>query len=622
MPLGALLVLAVVVGSALHLSRGSRLSVDWVDEGQIVYPAWRVSEGALPYRDFRHLYGPSLFFVNAALFERFGVDLAVLRNLMVGLKAAMVGLVFLAARAVAPLPVALGLALLLAAVWGWPAAHLNTPYASYYGLPLALAGMLLPLALPRRPRAAWWLAGLAIGTAATFKQTNGLFPALALALLSLARSRPGADGAPPGALQARAAAVLRGAAFVACVALPVYYLRGSTLGNAALLAGPWLLCCAAVGLREWRTPPDPRERAASATELLGLAAGLVVAPAAYALFYAGQGALPALVADTVTEMPALIRWFVPLEAPGSLAVLWVACLLGAAGAGVSSRPPRLRAGVGGLSLGGLALASVAFLREEAFSGLVSGLFPLLPHVVTWLALATWLRGGARLGERELLVLLLAASGLLYLYPAADWAHAYTSLPVFLPALGLLLARPFAAGLARSRTIYLATLAVAVGLFLAVPFVLIQRDYAALRGRPLPQRASGIRVPGAMHRDHVALAAALLSDRHRERDVVVLSGQHLLYFVSGRVSPLEEHEFALYLNRFEGISGEDLRRLVDQDAVVARLEATRPLLVEDYQGAGARLRRQLPRLGRYIERRYREQSRVGGLRILDRREPAR
>ena len=73
----------------------------WIDSGLVVYGAWRVTNGALPYRDFDHVYGPSLFYVNAALFRMFGTDLSVTVTSILVLKAILAALVFSLARRVA-----------------------------------------------------------------------------------------------------------------------------------------------------------------------------------------------------------------------------------------------------------------------------------------------------------------------------------------------------------------------------------------------------------------------------------------------------------------------------------------------------------------------------------------
>ena len=92
----------------------------WIDSGLVVYESWRVADGALPYRDFDHVYGPSLFYVNAALLRLFGADLAVIVTSVLVLKAILAALVFALARRVATAPVATTVTALLVLVWGSP----------------------------------------------------------------------------------------------------------------------------------------------------------------------------------------------------------------------------------------------------------------------------------------------------------------------------------------------------------------------------------------------------------------------------------------------------------------------------------------------------------------------
>ena len=56
-----------------------------VDFGRELYLPWRISEGAVLYRDVGHIYGPLSHYINAALFEWFGPGLMVLvsANLLV-----------------------------------------------------------------------------------------------------------------------------------------------------------------------------------------------------------------------------------------------------------------------------------------------------------------------------------------------------------------------------------------------------------------------------------------------------------------------------------------------------------------------------------------------------------
>ncbi len=102
----ALCLVMLFVLAAAYMRLGLLIPIDWGDEGQIVSPMWRVAEGEVPYRDFQHLYGPSLFYLGGLLFRLFGSDLVVLRYFLLALKAATCVMVYLGARRISgrPLP--------------------------------------------------------------------------------------------------------------------------------------------------------------------------------------------------------------------------------------------------------------------------------------------------------------------------------------------------------------------------------------------------------------------------------------------------------------------------------------------------------------------------------------
>jgi hypothetical protein len=97
-----------------------RLGLEWVDQGLTVYPIWLVARGALPYRDFHHLYGPSLFFLNGALMHWFGEDLLVLRLSLLAVKVGLAVLLFRLSRSLARPTIALGVTAWWIAVWCSP----------------------------------------------------------------------------------------------------------------------------------------------------------------------------------------------------------------------------------------------------------------------------------------------------------------------------------------------------------------------------------------------------------------------------------------------------------------------------------------------------------------------
>jgi len=551
---------AVGLIAALYFHGAIDTTIDWTDEGQIVYPSWRTAEGLLPYVGFGHLYGPSVFFVNAALLRAFGVDLQTIRLSLVVLKALVSVLVYAVARRLAPRPIAAVTTGILIAAWGLPIWLFNTPYASYYGTALCLTGLLVFSGGPGRrgPRA--FLAGLSFGLGATFKQTQGVFAALSLALFLLAdtpavaRARPHAAGWMVG--------LLRMAILVGTLGFAVVYVR-DRLGTptvAALLA-PWGLAVGALASREIAQRPWGEE-AVAGLRLLALAAlGTSLPIAGYALFYWWHGALAALVRDTVAGLPQRIVWFAPLPwpAPRPLLLLGVFATgflaLGAWQRAKGAREPRRALLAVGLALTSTGLLATfgalggfgRFLRAGGLQGDVLVALLWLPFVLvgTGSALALWTPS-----SDLRLFLFFAVGALLQLYPAADLPHAMMMLPAFLPllagALGRLGApsgeRPASAGAVRA-------VGAAVGLTaLATIGPLVQYR---LKANPAPApavfaRATGVAATDPRSGDVAALVRWLTAPGQRDRRLLVITNEQMIYFLAGTPSVLERDEFVLYL----------------------------------------------------------------------------
>lgn len=149
-----------------------------IDFGRELYLPWRLSEGAMLYRDIDHHYGPLSHYFNAALFRLFGPGLMVLVTanlaIFVGIAAAIYALCRRAWGAGAAIA---GTALFIS-VFGFsqlvPISNYNyaAPY-SHEGTHGLLVCLLLLLIFNRwvtRPTA-WWsfLAGLMLGLAAVLK---------------------------------------------------------------------------------------------------------------------------------------------------------------------------------------------------------------------------------------------------------------------------------------------------------------------------------------------------------------------------------------------------------------------------------------------------------------------
>jgi hypothetical protein len=596
----------IAAAAAIWFSLGTHLSLNLTDGGQIIYASWLVSEGALPYRDFQHLYGPALFWWNGAAMAIAGADLAVVRGLLVLVKASSVALTFALARRVAPLALAAMAAGLLTAIWGMPWFYTTVPYANYNGMALGSLGVLLFLGVPRPGWRRCAVAGLCFGLAALFKQTTGLFPLLAVLVGVIGARDPG----PAPARLAPLAPLLRWGALVAAFVLPVFYL--TSIGGATSLAwlgAPWIVVVAKIALRERRE--TVAEAAASAPRIVALSTGALVPPLAAALFYASQGELDALVKNTVTQLPAAVSWYVPFELPGAPGLLWCALYTAAA---VSIRSARFRpfalaaTGIVAIALG---IGARGDAQDWEWTGGVLASLGFAPILMAW-GLVT--RPAAPVGRDNLILGLLALTGLFYLHPAADLWHALSALPVFLPAACMVLR-------SERRGVSLAT-GLALLAAMTAPFVpALPRERAnETRIEASFERASDLRLLRSEHAGTVALIELLQRAPYADRKMLVTTGQQLLYFLADRQSPVNDAEFPLYMIGLGLIQPEGVQQLVDEASVIARLEAARPLIVEDRRNANQDLlRKSLPKLVRWLDANYRPIEQAGHFRVLDRRD---
>jgi hypothetical protein len=203
-----------------------------------------------------------------------------------------------------------------------------------------------------------------------------------------------------------------------------------------------------------------------------------------------------------------------------------------------------------------------------------------------------------------------------LYPMTDIPHVLNALPLVLPLLARQVDR--LQRTARSRAAAWASTALLVllaGLFCA-PAV---GRLAALRAARPPDpprfaRATGIWEPGTHFAEAAALVRAL--EAYPGRDLLVLPNGQMTNFLAGRRSPVDRYEFVLYLLNFDLIADADARRLLDEHEAIARLEATRAIVVRRRNRGLERLRTALPTLMRHVDTHYRTVATVGRFDILD------
>jgi len=616
--------------AALYFHGTVMRTIELMDEGQIVYPSWRVAEGDMPYVGFRQLYGPSVFLLNGALLRLFGADLRVIRLSLVVLKALVSVLVYAVTRRLAPRPVALAICAVLVAIWGTPIWLFNTPYATYYATALSLTGLLLAGGTPGR----WLMSGVCMGLAATFKQTQGIFDFLAVVLFAIVATPPRAGPAVHSGRVRRGAGLLRLLMLCGTLAFAVAYL-GPHLAtvSAALMLAPLAGLVAWLVVRELAGWP-PHDAAVASLGRVALASVGAALPAlVYAIVYWRIGALAALVRDTAVGLPQAMAWFVPFRMPEVATV----CLAGTLWASFALVRALRRGTSVTASLGALTVALAGLLVDRARApGLRSylaggrwmteflGLLPWLPFFVVGVGALALLRaapgrGGSTGSERAEseryrgleLVVPFAAITLLQMYPAADLPHAGMVLPAFLPLLGYALARrverdgPMAAGLA---FIWLASAVFpSVSARLAPPPATVTARF---------DRASGI--SGTDPRlDDVARLVQYLGDAGRPRgDLLVLVDQQMLYFLAGRHSALSRDEFVFYVVGVGVMADDVARMLVDEQEAIRRLAHTRPIIVDIPGSAEAtRFRRAFPSIARFIDETYSPVTSIGGYKVL-------
>jgi hypothetical protein len=599
---------AVALLAAAWFWLGTRLTLEWVDQGQIVYGAWRFARGDLPYRDFDHVYGPSLFLLNGALLRWFGEDLMAVRLGLLATKAMLAALIFVVSRAVARTGIALAVTAWFIAVWGAPLWLYATPYAGHYALACSLAGLAILLA---RRGGGWRLAfaaGVCVGLGATFKQTTGLFGAAGI-LVVLASSPVAGDTRDDVAGVAR---WLRLVVVVAVASMAIGYLsRALATWSGAVLLGPVLAGLSGEWWRDRRVEPLLPAGRPRVVDTLVFGTGFAVPLALWIAAYAARGAVGDLVHDTVAGLPQLIDWSVPFGVPDIRTVVLGAALVGG-GLGVAAARSAVVV-VAGLVVGGLALVSALAPLGAATAMHTMRLLPLL---VTCAAAPVALARREAIAHR--LVWWFAAFASLSLHPGADLPHALMVLPALLPALAMLLDEAWT--LTRDRPLGRAAAAVCVVGSLAVhgaqSVTILGRAMAARPpAAPTFDRALGVWDQSPEFRNMLDVVAQLDRLQPRGTPLLVVPSAQLLYMLADRPSALPHAEMILYLLSIDAMRPEAARALLDEDDLMLALDAQRPSIVRLPGPAWERIAVTFPRLARRIEETYVETARVGRVRLL-------
>jgi hypothetical protein len=626
-----------------YMSLGILLPLELLDEGFLTYGSWRVARGELPVEDFEIFYGPSIFFLGGGAFSIFGEDLAVLRMLLLTIKAVICVLVYMAARHVSGWLPSLGVFLILTALWGAPFPILTTIYPSFAGTVLCLGGFLAFLALRGRLLLACAVAGLLFGFATTFKQTAGAFGFLALALYLLTESA-GPSRQPSAFLKGIVRTSRWAVLLIATSVAVIYLLPRNPAANFVFLIAPVLYCIALLARQEFRRPPEMGAQLQTFRAWVVLSSSFLLPTACWTAFYFSRGLGQTFL--TVSGLPAVVSWIEPLPLGTTTGILWVVALASALGVRwLSTREapgtPASRWGkriLGAASVA--ALGALVFYTRDGFDhgpwtlGL-SDLWVLGPFVVVWFSLLE----ARHLIERDartqlnpadqayLAFTIFAAFALLSLYPAGEMWHGVAVAPIILPLFARILDRcgnasdqgPARNGALRFRAGLLVVLAVLAISISPVRDLLRNRTEPPASIRWLP-RASEIGWLGDFpNQMRFRQIGRIIRRVHKEsspgQPVFVFSGAQLFYFLLNRPSPLQEYEFTLYLVAFGLIPDESARERVDEALVLERLREARPLLI-DQPGSSftENLRTAFPQVAQFLDANYQTVTKHGVYRV--------
>ena len=621
------------------------------DEGNILYQILRTFRGDRPYLDFHTGYTPAVFYLNAWLFDWFGVSVVPLRLVLVGVNAASVVLVFRLALRFAP-PLESAAAALVYAIYlpffAGQFASFNIPYPAWYAVCAWLATELAMMkAVERRSRIWLGLAGVGAGVAFSFKPNTGILALGSVVLCQLLVTAP---------LVGRLGALLEGFLLVVAFVAVFAVLTFDVLTEQFFLLGLPLLLVIGGGL--WRRLVVRRNfgslarRPVSAgfVDVGAILGGFVLVTMLWLSYF-----LPRLGIDRFAEeilllgagveriyliyYPDVSAWSAVLLA--GLVSLWGVVFL--AGAGVLRRRAQMAlatllgvGAVGALAIFGLApeglLLSIAMQLENLSFFLIPAL--LLAGVGFWLGRIShplvWREEQVRPSLARVTVALIFGLMLfLQLYPRIDFMHVVVGMPsaLVLAAAALWRFETWAsASLANTtpwwtpgRIRVLVMFPIALGLFArGAPFVdarLAFSPWPESRATTLLQQAP-LPVGVETDRDHdlrelQEVAAFVESWTEPQEEIFVFPALAIVPFVTDRRTPLPHDYF------FPGRPSH-----ADEADMVAELAADPPALVvslNDRLGYFSASPAYYFILRDYIQNHYELVRRIGRYDILARRE---
>lgn len=192
----------------------------WIDFGRELYVPWRISSGAVLYRDVASVYGPLSSYVNAAAFTLLGVSIRTISLLNLALLGLLLGLLFRFVARIADRTVATVSGLSVVLIFGFSqyvgTGNFNflSPYSheATHGFILAIASLLAFAAYLKARSGPWaFVCGILLGAVYLTKPEPfvAIVPALAAGLLMGLAGPRASRGAPSKAL-AHVGAILGG----------------------------------------------------------------------------------------------------------------------------------------------------------------------------------------------------------------------------------------------------------------------------------------------------------------------------------------------------------------------------------------------------------------------------
>ena len=588
------------ISAALFLSF-FRYGLNLEDEGTILYQILRTHRGELPYLDFHTGYTPAMFYLNAGLFDLFGVSVLPLRLFLVAVNTAAVVLIFRLSLRVAP-ALESGLAALAYTLslpfFAGQFASFNIPYPAWYAVTAWLLTEFASVRAAETGRRSWLAAaGALAGVAFSFKPNTGV---LALGAVVLARLLT----APP--LAGRVGGVLEGTVLgVACVGVLAVLTFDLWTEQFLLLGVPilvWIVGCA----RQRRRASHRRPLADGFRDVGAIVGAFVVVVGSWLAFFLPRLGL-ARFGREVLLLGAGVERIYLLYYPDVSA--WTVVLLGLGGAagalpwaldrGLVRGRTLLVAGVATMACGVLALAAFGLAPEGVALSVGMQLENASFFVVPALLLAAVLVGLTRLAKtpadepKTAVWSVLVVYGLLLflqLYPRIDFMHVVISMPsaLVLGAAGLAWVQrrwwravgdPAVPEIPHGRVWLFIRLAVLLPVALAfgarvVPFV-DARFALEAAGEPrvmtrLPFAALPIEIERDRDHDFRELAAAARFARTAtdpEQPILAFPALGVIPFITGRSTPVPHDYF------FAGRPDH-----ADEAAMIEQIEEERPPLL--------------------------------------------